>query len=253
MRPVFCVAVFAFLAAAACGDSSPEVGGQIDSQEDVQQLFEAVMPDLVAVFTEFANSQQPSLSPAVDKGTGSSVPCPDGGSINIDTLTGQATASGCTVRGITINATLGLFVQPTGPSSFLANFSGVLNVSGTFFGTVEVLNAEIQWSDPPSESNIFWTVTVLLGGQSITVTSGGSGGECADIFGDAPGFNLCMEDAQSCYFFVILNEMSCTDICESFGRPCIGAFSDNNDGCPIGESRLCDDPATDRICVCSKL
>jgi hypothetical protein len=89
------------LATAACGSSSTGSndpgGGEIRGQDDVQRFFSALMPDLVAVLTELAND--PSLVPSAlssktDKANGTStVQCTDGGSISVDTTTGQATAT----------------------------------------------------------------------------------------------------------------------------------------------------------------
>ncbi|RLB45676.1 MAG: hypothetical protein DRH23_13940 [Deltaproteobacteria bacterium] len=113
-----------------------------------------------------ANSKALSASALSTKGGGgSTIPCPDGGSVNVDTSSGQASLINCSARGIVINATLALFVEPTGPSSYQANFNGILMVSGTFTGTIEVVQALIQWTDPATDANTYWEVTVLLDGQ----------------------------------------------------------------------------------------
>jgi hypothetical protein len=169
------------LAAAVCGCGSSDSGDlsdpEIRSQDDVRRFFQAVMPELVAVFTELANQQSLAASALSTKGGGgSTIPCPDGGSVNVDTSSGQASLINCSARGIVINATLALFVQPTGPSSYQADFNGILMVSGTFTGTIEVVQALIQWTDPATDANTYWEVTVLLDGQPVTVTSGDSGG-----------------------------------------------------------------------------
>jgi hypothetical protein len=194
----FCVLL---LATAACGSSpSDSGGGEIQSQEDVQRFFQALMPELVAAFTELADQQPLAPSSLSSKGGGgSSVPCPEGGSINVDTVTGQATMTNCGARGVIINAALSLFVQPTGPSSYLANFNGVLMVTGTFTGTVEVLVAVIEWTDPATDENTYWEITVDVGGQIYLVTSADSGGgglECPafDGGGTIEGNGPCDDD-----------------------------------------------------------
>lgn len=181
----FCVLLFA---AAACGSSpgdSVDNDPEIRSQDDVQRFFEAVVPGLIEVLTQLADEQLPAasgLSSSSDKGGGSSsVPCSGGGTLSVDLTTGQATLTGCTVNGVTISATLVLSVERTGPSSYTAVFSGALAVSGTFEGTVEVVRAVIDWSDPATEENTSWGVTVLLNGEEMTFTSadpGGSSGAC---------------------------------------------------------------------------
>jgi len=173
------------LAGAACGSSSTDSdngsGGEIRDQEDVQQLFQAVMPDLVAALTELANSQAPAASESLltDKGGGSStsstVQCPGGGTLTVDLTTGQATLTNCSAGGVVISASLVVFVTSTGFSSYQATFSGTLTVSGPFTGTVDVIMAFIQWTDPANEDNTYWEVTVFLGGRNVTVTSADTG------------------------------------------------------------------------------
>jgi hypothetical protein len=180
------------LAAAACGSSSDDPGNgnigepEIRSQDDVQRFFEAVMPELVAVFTELA-SQQFAASASLSKGGGggSTVPCPEGGSLEVDTSTGVATLVNCTAQGGVINATLALFVEPTGPSSYTATFSGTLMVTGSFVGTIAVTQASIRWLDPATLEDTCWDVTVLLNGSEESVQcedcscrGGGSGEAC---------------------------------------------------------------------------
>jgi len=168
------------LAAAACGDSpSDGSGGEINSQEDVRNLFQAVMPDLVAALTELANegAAAPVLSSIGDKSEHSStVQCPGGGTLTANLATGQATLTDCSAGGVTISATLVLAVVSAGPSSYEATFAGTLMVTGSFTGTVEVLSALIQWTDPATDANTYWEVMVLINGQTFTVTSGDSGG-----------------------------------------------------------------------------
>ncbi len=161
------------LLAAACSSSGdPGGGGEIRSEQDVKQFFDAVMPELIAAFTELANQLTPPASASSLKGGGGvTIQCPDGGALNANTETGQATLSDCGAAGVVINATLGLFVQPTGPSSYQASFSGLLMVSGTFSGTIEVLQAVVQWTEPVSEETTYWEVTVMVGDQVFTVTS----------------------------------------------------------------------------------
>jgi len=93
----------------------------------------------------------------------------------VDLNTGQATLTNCSVGGVTISATLTLFVSSIGPSAYAANFNGILMVSGSFNGTVEVNSALIEWTVPPTVATTFWDVTVTVNGQTFTVSSGDSG------------------------------------------------------------------------------
>jgi hypothetical protein len=178
------------LVVAACSsDSSDPGGGEIRSQDDVRRLFEAIVPDLVEAFTELANQQfaaAPALSSSTNKAEGdSSVPCPGGGTLVVNLITGQATLTNCVAGGVTISASLTLSVFPSGPSSYQASFWGTLTVSGSFNGTVEVDDAYIQWSDPATVANTLWQVTVTVNGQMFTVAGGGMGSNqipgCSDL------------------------------------------------------------------------
>jgi hypothetical protein len=197
------------LTVAACGssstDSDPGSDREVNSQEDVQQLFQAVMPDLVAALTALANSSPATLSSSTDKGGGSSstVDCPGGGTLTVDVDTGRASLTNCSAGGVIISADLELSVTFTG-FLYEARFSGTLMVSGSFTGTVEVVMAFIQWSDPPNDATTYWEVTVLLGGRNVTVTSDDSGNvptECGPYDdpdggpGSVPRDGLCDEDS----------------------------------------------------------
>lgn len=165
------------LLAAACSSSSSTDPGspEIRSEQDVKRFFDAVMPQLVAAFTELANELSQSGSAFSTKQNGAAtvtVACPQGGSLGVDPNTGEATLTDCGAAGVVINATLFLFVEPTVPSSYQATFSGVLVVTGSFNGTVEVLQASVRWTDPVSEDTTFWEVTVLVGNETVTVMSG---------------------------------------------------------------------------------
>ncbi len=254
MRPFSLVPVsILVLILAACGSSTSEDsgGGEITSREDVQSLFEAIMPELVDAFTELANQQ--FVFSEKGGGGGTSVPCPEGGSLNVDTFTGQATLVSCGASGVVINGPLALFVQPLGPNMYRADFNGTLTITGTFSGVVQVNQAFVQWSDPPSVDNIYWEATVTVLGQTFFVSSGSiSGGICDELFGNALGYQFCADTGPGCKFFAVLNESSCTALCASFSTSCMGSISDLNDGCAEGEIGNCTDTVGDRICICAK-
>ena len=247
------------LAIYACSSSdSPNDpgGGEIRSQADVQQFFNAVMPELIDAFTELANRQLGAPSALTTKGGDfvESVPCPGGGTLDVNTVDGNANLNDCSAQGIVINGNLFLFVQPFGDGTYQASFSGPLNITGTFTGMVEVLNAIVQWSDPPTEETTYWEVTVMVGEFVFIVTSGGSvdDGECVERFGTAPGFMLCADLGDSCEFYALLNESTCDALCAGFGSTCVASYSDANDGCTAEQLQDCNDEAGDRICVCTK-
>ncbi len=196
----FCLASMCglLLLTAACGSSTPESNGEINSQEDVQRLFAAIVPDLVEAFTELASQLSFAVSSSsIDKqanGT-SSVQCPGGGVLNVDLVTGAATLTDCSAGGVTISAQLQLVVSPLPPSSYEAFFNGTLMVSGSFNGTVVVNQALIQWTDPATVENTFWQVTVTVNEQTFIVSSADSGGnggggscdECIGVNAAPPG------------------------------------------------------------------
>ena len=136
---------------AACSnssDSSSEGGGEIRSEEDLQRMFQAVMPDLIDALTQLADGQFASKQNGA-----SSVACPGGGTIEPNVNTGQTVLASCSAGGVVVDATLFLFVNQVGPSSYEASFNGPLTVSGSFTGTVDVVSAYITWSDPPTQEN----------------------------------------------------------------------------------------------------
>jgi hypothetical protein len=253
------------LAATACSDDPSGSGGEINSREDVQRLFEAVVPDLVEAFTELANDQSlatSALSSSRDKSSHiSSVPCPGGGTLEVDLNTGQATLTSCSVGGVTISATLTLFVFSIGPSAYAANFNGILMVSGSFTGTVEVVpSALIEWTVPPTVATTFWDVTVIVNGQMFTVSSGDSGNgmlECNEPDpvegpGSVPRNGPCDEDSDcqsnSCRDPIANPSEGCT--CGGSGgedcSQCIGVSAG-----PDGAASSCPGQAVDFACTCT--
>jgi uncharacterized protein (TIGR03382 family) len=162
----------------------------------VQRLFEAIVPDLIEAFTALADELTPSALPSsTDKSNHiSSIPCPGGGTLNMDLVTGQATLTGCSAGGVTISATLALAVFDLGSGMYDANFNGSLTVSGSFNGTVTVNHAFISWTAPATVDNTFWEVTVTANGQTLVASSAGDGGgnsgdcsQCVGVNAGGPG------------------------------------------------------------------
>lgn len=181
MRSLSLVFVCGFLlVATACGSTSSEPSGEVSSQADVQRLFQTIVPDLVAAFTELANdsSLAPSTLPVgASKGgsNSSTVNCPGGGTLTVDLTTGNATLTDCATSGVILSASLFLYVSGFDAPSYNASFSGTLLISGSFNGTVEVLSASIQWTDPATEANTYWDVQVQVEGAIYFASSAGSG------------------------------------------------------------------------------
>ncbi len=72
---------------------------------------------------------------------------------------------------------------------------------------------------------------------------------CEEMYGTATNFDLCEETTNSCRFYVMTNEDTCTNLCSSFGGECI----DNYDGdCSSGiGSQGCDIVHYDQVCICT--
>jgi hypothetical protein len=262
MRTLLIVSVgCVLLAVAACGDSSSESNGEITSQQDVQQLFQTIMPDLITAFTDLADelSLTTSLSTIEKGGAGSStISCPGGGSLSVDLNTGQATLTNCSAGGVTISASLFLFVYNTG-GFYTANFSGTLMVSGSFTGAVQVTDALVQWTVPANPAAVYWDVTVLVDGLSYTATSGPGALDCAPYtpLTPEPGNGPCDDDSD-CQSF------SCRNPAENPSEGCTCRHPDGGQ-CPVIDvtpgsvefQGACDDngdcsqgfPCIDCICI----
>jgi hypothetical protein len=193
MRSLSLISVCGFLlVATACGSTTSEPSGEVRGQADVQRLFQSIMPDLVAAFTELAkdSSLAPStVSSGVAKGGGNSstVNCPGGGTLTVDLVTGSATLTDCAASGVTISASLFLFVSTFDAPSYQAQFSGNLMVSGSFNGNIQVLSANIQWTDPATDENTFWDVQVQIEDKIYFASGGGSGNGSMCAQYDPPG------------------------------------------------------------------
>ena len=94
-------------------------------------------------------------------------------------------------------------------------------------------------------------------------TENGTGGEidepaltCDDVFGDAVDYIRCeeFETPARCAFNVTLSDDNCGNLCQDFGRNCLGALNNTSTSCTALEQELfpCDHGATDHICLCAK-
>lgn len=186
MRHLFFLLSCAALAiVVACGSDSsdpPSSGGEINSQQDAQAFFEAVMPDLVIAFTELSEQ----LTTFAEKQGGpATVECPEGGSILYDGIVGQAVFAACGIQGASISGELQAFITPISAMRYQGSFSGPLSVGGAFVGQLDVLQGSAEWNNPPTNDTTTWQATVMVGAETFNVSSGGgsASGECDACIG----------------------------------------------------------------------
>jgi hypothetical protein len=88
------------------------------------------------------------------------------------------------------------------------------------------------------------------GGSS---SSGGMGATCDELFGTAPGYVLCEDNADNCSFNVTLTMTSCDALCMMFASTCIEGFTNSATGCVTDGALACDDATTtESVCRCAK-
>jgi hypothetical protein len=76
---------------------------------------------------------------------------------------------------------------------------------------------------------------------------------CTEIYGRAPGFELCSESDDACTFDVDLGSGDCDAICTTYGGTCVGAFGNASaGGCTQTGMDDCSYTANTEICVCTK-
>lgn len=98
--------------------------------------------------------------------------------------------------------------------------------------------------DPPSPSS---------SGDSPPDPSTGEEPDCDDIYGNAPGYELCTETEDECRFDANLGGGSCNDMCSMYGGTCIGAHGNPfGGGCFFTGIDDCEDTPDTEICICSK-
>lgn len=121
-------------------------------------------------------------------------------------------------------------------------------------GTTSPVEPATTTGDPPLETT----------GPGATTDEPGSSSDgevppvtCAEIFGGASGYVLCMETEGSCSFNVNTGGNSCTTICSSFGQGCVDTLDNPSavgQECVIQPTDL-DCGSTGKsttICVCTK-
>lgn len=84
---------------------------------------------------------------------------------------------------------------------------------------------------------------------------GGGGATCDDQYGEAGSYVLCLEEADSCEFFVRTEvATACADICPLYGGECINSFDSDGSGteCTRLEEGACTAVHQGQICICSR-
>ena len=239
-------AALAVLVAVACSDSSNNDGGEgaevrggsIDSPEAAQQFFEAVMPQLIAVFTDVANQLAGSFPSETTKQNGDvvSTSCPEGGSVEINLMTGVTNVANCGAEGVVLNGNLFVFVSPpfedtfTGDTFYNASFSGPLEVSGAYQGMINIDSGFADWTDPLREDSTFWNVSASIGGELVYLSSEGS-----TTFPDDPIESVATRFGGTCNF-------------DEGNGPCDTQCLDICQGEEIAQISLC---GIDNVCECN--
>lgn len=151
--------------------------------------------------------------------------------------TGMASTPGSTsAEGATASGSGGATGQGTTASGEGDTTQGLQD--GTSTGEVASTGA----SGPGSSSG---------GGESSSST--GAPPSCQELYGAAPGYELCMETPEECHFAALTNGGDCNAMCGLFGGTCIDAF-DNSTGCNIirPDMDTCETDRGSEICVCSR-
>ena len=167
--------------ASGCGGSTSSNAdiGTIDSAADVEALMDAIAVPLAGVFANLANA-------AVVRTEGATAPtdqlasltvsaaCPGGGTASYTSgEPGAATFTGCVLGGVSVSGSLPVFVFGVPPSYSVNIGAGTLTLGGAASGTITIVNGTIQWTNPATDANTFWEMTVSIGSATYCVWSGG--------------------------------------------------------------------------------
>ncbi len=94
------------------------------------------------------------------------------------------------------------------------------------------------------------------GGQGGSAGAAGSGAPpptCTEQYGAAQGFELCIEDATFCEFFVFANGASCNSVCAAYDGSCLATFNDTTgDNCVHNGSLSCQNSYNTVLCRCTR-
>lgn len=76
---------------------------------------------------------------------------------------------------------------------------------------------------------------------------------CAEVYGGATDFVLCLETDTTCSFNAFTNGGNCTQMCAAYGGSCVGALdNDYTNVCMAQGTDSCDDHRDNEICICSR-
>jgi hypothetical protein len=73
---------------------------------------------------------------------------------------------------------------------------------------------------------------------------------CRDLFGAAPLFTACAEEADRCSFYTRGAALTCDAICGDLGAACAESYPAENGCAPSGAATNCVVPNPAQICVC---
>jgi hypothetical protein len=142
----------------------------------------------------------------------------------------------------------------TGP---VADGSG----GSTSVGTIDVAGSEsdatTQAVDPETDTSATTSTDESTSVASTTDepvgTTTGASQSCDDIYGMAPGYQLCVELDAQCNFDADLGGGDCSTMCSNYGGICLGALGNSSGGgCFVLGIDACDSTAETEICICSK-
>jgi len=168
--------------AAGCGGSSTEGAsiGTVDSAADVAALMDRLAVPVAGVFTNLASGVVIRADEAAARSDGlasltASASCPGGGTASYTSGTPSvATFTGCNLGGVVVSGSLNVFLYGVPPSYGVNIEGGSLTLSGAASGTITILNGMIQWTNPATDANTYWELTVSVGGTTYCAWSGGT-------------------------------------------------------------------------------
>lgn len=169
------------ITSAGCGGSSTSTPtiGTIDSADDVGALMDALAVPMAGVFTNLSNgavvrADGAGARPDLVASLTASASCPGGGTASYASGTpSTVTFAGCVLGGVGLAGSLDVDFYGYPPSYGVNILGGTLTLSGSASGTITILNGTIQWTNPATDANTYWELTVSVGNTTYCAWSGG--------------------------------------------------------------------------------
>jgi hypothetical protein len=73
-----------------------------------------------------------------------------------------------------VTGSLSVLLYGTPPSYGVNLEGGSLTLSGVASGTITIVSGMIQWTNPATDANTYWELTVSVGGTTYCAWSGGT-------------------------------------------------------------------------------